>query len=296
MILAFDDQDSFSYAQSAWSWVDKEDVNKFTLVTEPDQCYVGDNRSPFLVESIQFDPNTLSAKLKAEEKEWKDIAHSFKLHVGHEYIDPSTANVTHPHLKRAGNKVMDMTHSFNSELFNYAKDSKETAGMALSANAEITTGGSIISDFDIETKFFIPVDLSITIHPQALHADFLLTLNADGTLGKGLDYALKPEIEIPVGALNIKKILEIGPFVTMGVHLGASGLEGTSTVTTGARATVEDAAKVQVKLRHPEENGISGWTPKFEKIAPEFSATIGGSLRAWAELGITIKAEAFGSK
>lgn len=293
MNLVFKDMDSFSYAQSAWDWVNKEDINKFTLVTEPNQCYDGDNRSPYLVRDITFDPQTLTARLHAEEKEWADIAHTFKLHLGHEYINPISVNVTHPHLKR-GDHVLDLTHDFNLPLFNFGPD--ETPGISLSADAQISTGGQIISDFDIETKWFIPRDVKLSIRPQGLQALFQLNLQANGKLGKDLDYALKPEIEIPVMALNIKGILEIGPFVTMGVHLGASALEGTASFKTGARAFIEDTASVNVQLRHPEENGISGWTPRFEKLDTEISASIHGSVKAWAELGIIIKAEAFGSE
>jgi hypothetical protein len=80
----------------------------------------------------------------------------------------------------------------------------------------------------------------------------------------------------------------------MGVHLGASALSGTASVQTGARASIDDSASINLKLRHPEDNGISGWTPHFEKLDTEISASIHGSVKAWAELGITIKAEAFG--
>lgn len=295
MRLEFQDKDSFSYAKSAWDWVNKVDINRFTVVTEPDQCYKGDNRSPYLVKDIQFDANKLTASLHAEEKDWADVADEFHLKLRHEYVDPDTANITHPHLHRRDDKVMDISHSFNQNLFSFGKDSSETAGLSLSADAEISTGGHIIADFDIEKKLgFIPTDVKINIHPQGVHGDFLLKLKADGHLGKGLDYTLKPEIEIPVSALNIKGILEVGPFVTMGVHLGATGITGTAELSTGARATIDDSAEVKVKLRHPDENSISGWTPHFEKIEPQFSANIGGSVRAWAELGVEIKVEVFG--
>ncbi|PSN65344.1 hypothetical protein BS50DRAFT_589756 [Corynespora cassiicola Philippines] len=295
MIIEFSDAESLKFAKESWKWIDDKDINHFTLVTEPDQCYPGDNRSPYVVSDIKFDENKLMATITAEEKPWEKVAKNFKLHVGHEYVNPATANVTHPHLKRAEGKTMDISHSFNANLFEYAKDSSETKGMALSADAEITTAGAIVADFDLEVALFIPKDLSIKISPQDVTADFILSLTADGTLGKALDWTMKPEIEIPIGAINIKKILEIGPFVTMGVHFGSSALEGTGTMKAGAKAKLSNDAHVDVKLRHPEENSIDGWKPEFEKIDPTFSAEIGGDVRAWGELGITIKAEAFGA-
>jgi hypothetical protein len=298
IILEFSDKESLAFAQSAWTWIDKNDVNHFTLVTEPNQCYEGDDRSPYLVSAVKFDEATLTATIDAVEKEWHEVSEEFTLHLGHEYVNPTTANVTHPHLRRRGDEgsTMDISHSFNAELFNFAKDSSETAGMSLSANAEMTTAGSLVADFDIEKKFgFIPEDISIKIRPQDVTADLLLSLNVDGTLGKAIDWTMKPEIEIPVGALNIKKLLEIGPFVTIGVHFGSSALEGTGTMSAGVRGKLKNEAEVSVKLRHPEENSISNWQPDFEKIDPAFSAEIGGDVRAWSELGIRIQAKALGS-
>lgn len=296
MNLQFSDKESFQYAKSAWDWVNSQDINHFTLVTEPDQCYKGDNRSPYLVTDVNFDDKTLTANLHAEEKEWAELAHTFKLHLGHEYIDPSKVDMTHPHLVRREDSVLDLTHDWNLHLFDYAANSGETAGLKVTADAQISTGGQIISDFDLETKWFIPTDVKLEIRPQGLHALLQLKLAAEGKLGKPLDYALQPEIEIPVLALNIKGVLEIGPFVTMGVHFGSTALEGTASVTTGAKASIDDSARINLKLRDHEDNGISGWTPQLERIDTEISASIHGSVKAWAELGITIKAEAFGSK
>lgn len=297
MILEFKDQESFDYASSAWEWVNKEDVNSFTLVTEPDQCYKGDNRSPYLVSNIKFDKEKLMANVAAEEKEWADIAHTFHLKLGHQHVPAATANVTHPHLTRRENSDMDISHTFNGELFNFAVDSLTTMGMAMSADAEITTSGHIIADFDIQRKaFVIPEDINISIKPQDVNALFKLTLNADGTLGKAIDWSMTPEIDIPIAALNIKGILQIGPFVTVGVHFGSSALSGTGDITTGAKGSLDNAAEVQIKLRHPEENSFANWTPKIDKIDPVFSAEFTGDLKAWAELAVIIKAEAFGRK
>ncbi|KAF2262572.1 hypothetical protein CC78DRAFT_618471 [Lojkania enalia] len=293
--IEFNDKPSFKYAKYAWEWVNKEDENKFTLVTKPNQCYYGDDRTPYLVSDINFDESKLLAKLTAKERPWGEVAHTFRLTLNHEVLDPDTVNVTHPHLmhmKRA-TKTMDLSHSFNQNLFKFNKGGA-VGEIDVSADASITTGGQIIADLDIEYKWFIPTDLKINIRPQGVNAEFLLSLQADGRLGNPIDWALKPEIEIPVGALNIKGILEIGPFVTMGVHYGSTALEGTARASIGARATIDDSATVDVKLRHPSDNRISGWTPHFEKIDPTFSAQIGGNVKAWAELGIQIKAEALG--
>ncbi|KAF2113067.1 hypothetical protein BDV96DRAFT_150636 [Lophiotrema nucula] len=292
MKIEFNDNDSFEYAKDTWDWVNQEDDNKFTVVTKPNQCFEGDDRTPYLVYDISFDASKLLAKLSAKERPWGEIAHTFRLTLSHETLDPDTANVTHPHLMPRATKTMDLTHDFNQNLFHF--ESAETNGLEVSADAQIHTGGQIIADLDVDYKWFIPTDLKINIHPSGVHGDLLLSLTADGKLGTPIDWALKPEIEIPVAALNIKGILEIGPFVTMGVHFGSSAIEGHAKATVGARAVVDDTAVVEVKLRHPDDNEISGWTPHFEKIDPTFTASLTASMKAWAELGIMIKAEVLG--
>ncbi|KAF1929850.1 uncharacterized protein M421DRAFT_4280 [Didymella exigua CBS 183.55] len=297
MILEFSDTDSLKYAKSAWKWIDDADINHFTLVTEPDMCYKGDNRSPYLVSAIKFDDTKLTAEITAEEKPWNEIAQSFSLNLGHEFVDPATANVTHPHLAPRGDDgtQMDISHTFKGNLFNYAKDSKETAGMALSADLELITEGTIVADFDVKKNWLgIPNDATINIHPQGVNGLMKLQLSADGKLGKELQWDMKPEISIPVQALKIAGILEIGPFITIGVHLGSSALEGTSEMSVGAKAKIKDEAKVDVRLTKPEENNFSGWEPDFEKVEPVFSGEINGNVRAWSELGVQLKAEVFG--
>lgn len=300
MVLEFSDKGSLSYAKSAWKWIDEAAVNHFVLVTGPDMCYKGDNRSPYLVSSIKFDDAKLSAEIIAEEKPWEEIAQDFTLNLGHEYVNPATASATHPHLTRRQDegKPMDISRTFSRSLFNYTKDSRETSGLSLSANVDLTTGGSIIADFEIikSSLLNIPKDAKLTIHPQGLNAIMALRLGADGRLGKAFQWDMKPQIEIPVQALKIKGILEIGPFITMGVHVETSDLAGTASLSVGAKATIKDNAKIDVRLGKPEENSISGWQPEFQKVDPTFSAEISGGVRAWNELGVQLKVEVLGSK
>lgn len=294
MTMTFQDQKSFDYAQKQWKWVDDEDINHFILVTEPDQCYQGDDRSPYLVKTINFDKSRLTACLKAEEVSWKDVAQNFHLSTTHEYVNPDTANITHPHLVRKDEDAkFDLTMNYDQPIFNFPKESDQTSGLSLSANAKISTGGSMVADFEIDTFLGFPTDVSLKVYPQGVYGQIMLELNADGTLGKPLDWALTPEIEIPVGALNIKGILELGPYITMGVHLGTSALTGTATWSAGAKASLKDSAEVNAVLLGDGENSIKDWDPIFEKIDPTFSAEIGGNVKAWGELGVQFKAEVF---
>lgn len=295
MTLTFQDQASYNYAEKQWKWVDDEDVNHFILVTEPDQCYQGDDRSPYLVKTIQFNKSKLTACLKAEEVEWKDVAQNFHLSTSHEYVDPNTANITHPHLvKKDEDAKFDLTMNYDQPIFSYKKESDETYGLNLNAHAKISTGGSMVADFEIDTFWGFPTDVSMRVYPQGVYGQIMLNLDADGTLGKPLDWSMKPEIEIPVGALHIKGLLDLGPYITMGVHFGSSALQGTASWSAGAKASLKDSAEVKVVLLGDGDNSIKDWDPVFEKVDPTFSAQIGGNAKAWGELGVQFQAEVLG--
>ncbi|KAF2876394.1 hypothetical protein BDV95DRAFT_602381 [Massariosphaeria phaeospora] len=294
MAIEFSDKESFDHAKAMWSWVDEKDINHFTLVTEPNQCHDGDNRSPYLVESIQFDDANLKAIVKADEKEWSEMAHTFRLQVNHEFVEPSTADVTHPHLTRRGKegKPFDITTSFNGELFKFGNDSGETTGLELTANAEVALRGKIIADFDIDVGFFKIKSAKLTIRPQDVSVDFLLSLNAAGKLGKKFEYTAA-EIEIPISGFSIFKVLEIGPQVNMGINFASSAIEGHASIKAGARAKINNAAFVDVNMADGHDNKIEGWKPDTEPIAPEISAEIGANVRAWAEIAVQFEASAF---
>ncbi|KAF2702901.1 hypothetical protein K504DRAFT_188279 [Pleomassaria siparia CBS 279.74] len=332
IVMEFSDQESFEYALSAWDWVNKEDVNKFTLVTEPDQCYKGDNRSPYLVKTITFDKENFTANVQAEEQEWSKVARNFRLNLGHQPVPPATANVTHPHLqRREAGKEFDIAHSFNGNLFNFDVQSPTTAGMAMNADAEITTAGRILSDFDIvmesvtdiidkipnpdiklpdiklpdlnpfdkraaglKREVGLPKDVKLTITPQDVTASFLLKLHADGTLGKPLDWSMSPAIDIPIYGFKVGGIIEIGPFLTMSAHYGSTALEGTGDLKMGANGTLDNSAKLSVQMTDVTKNSFENWTPKITGIEPTFSAEFTGNMKAWAELALVIKAEVMG--
>ncbi|KAF2645738.1 hypothetical protein P280DRAFT_545663 [Massarina eburnea CBS 473.64] len=299
MILEFNDKDQFTYAQKKWQWIDEKDPNHFVLVTEESQCYAGDDRSPYLVKNIVFDDSKLTATVDGEERPWAEVAQEFDLNVGHTYVDPATVNVTHPQLlkHKREDKKFSLAMSYDKPIFEYKKDSKETAGMRISANAKIETGGNMIADFSIhKSKIMkIPEGVDITIKPQGAWGQLLLTLQLDGKLGKAFDWSLKPNIGIPVGGFKIANIVEIGPIAEMGLHFGSTALEGVATFSTGAKAKLKDSAVATFKMNDKSKNGVNNdWAPTFEKVDPRFTAEIKGGVKAWAELSFKVKAEALG--
>ncbi|KAF1958082.1 hypothetical protein CC80DRAFT_534543 [Byssothecium circinans] len=298
MSMTFSDKAGFDAAQKKWKWVDEKDINHFIIITEMDQCYKGDDRSPYLVKSVAFDEATLTAKVDGAEQPWKDVVKKASLKISNEYVNPDTVNVTHPHLIRRDSSKLSLAMSKSVTLFDWKKDSKETAGLGIKANVHVQTGGAIMTDLDLEWgKAFgfipspIPEGIKADLKPSGLWGSILLGLELDGKLGKEINFA-GAEIEIPVAGFKIAKIISIGPMAGVGVHFGSSAIEGHAQVSVGSKAKIPDSAVAHFESKDKSKNKLDGWKPTFEKLEPRFTAEIKAGLKAWAELSFKVKAEA----
>jgi hypothetical protein len=296
MSMTFNDKASFDAAQSKWKWVDEKDINHFILITEMDQCYKGDDRSPYLVNGVTWDEATLTAKVDGAEQPWKDVVSTGHLKINSEYVDPSKANVTHPQLIRRDGKKLSLNYDKSFTLFDYKKDSKESAGLGIKANVHLQTGGAIMTDLDVEFKKIlgvptIPKGIKADMKPQGLWGSILLGLELDGKLGKPIDFA-GAEIDIPVAGFSIAKIISVGPMASIGVHFGSTAIEGTAQVSVGTKAKIPDNSVAHYESSDKNKNKLDGWKPEFEKLDPRFTAEVKAGMKAWAELSFKVKASA----
>jgi hypothetical protein len=298
VVLEFNEKSLYDSAHSKWLWLDAKPINHFILVTEAGQCYSSDDRSPYTVKGIKWDDSKLTATIDGEERPWEEVADEFDLKVSHTYVDPATVNITHPHLMhKRDDKTFDLKLDWNKPLFEFKKDSKESAGLGISANAHVTTGGSLLVDFEAtkKHKLSLPSGVDIKIHPKGAWGQLLLSLQLDGKLGKPIDWELPAKIQIPVGGFSIFNIVTIGPIVEMGIHFGTTALEGVATFSTGAKAKLKDSAEATFSMKDSSKNGVNNdWEPSFEQVDPRFSAEIKGGVKAWAELSFKVEAVALG--
>lgn len=82
MTLAFEDDSYFAYAQRMWDWVNGADNYTFIMVAGQGDCGNNTRRLPYLVSTIAYDEERNTARLTAIMGSWKDLLHSYELHVG----------------------------------------------------------------------------------------------------------------------------------------------------------------------------------------------------------------------
>ncbi|PVH95485.1 hypothetical protein DM02DRAFT_148680 [Periconia macrospinosa] len=291
--MVFSEKATFAAAQKKWEWVDDKDVNNFILVTEMDQCYKGDDRSPYQVKGMKFDEATLTVNIDGAEVPWEVIS-TGELKITNEYVDPKTVAQTHPQLIRRDEKSLNLKMDKSFTLFEWKKDSKESAGLGIKANVHVQTGGAILADIGLKWGGWFGAEFqgfTADFKPKDLWGSILLGLELDGKLGKPIDFAAAA-VDIPVGGFTIAKVFSVGPMAGVGVHFGSTAIEGTAQVSVGAKATIPNNAIAHFESKDTKKNKVENWKPGFEKLDPRFTAEVKAGLKTWAELSFKLKATA----
>lgn len=255
--MTFSQKADFDAAQKRWKWVDEKDVNNFILVTEMEQCYKGDDRSPYLVKSMAFDEATLSVNVDGTEQPW-EVVKTGQIKITNQWVDPTTVAQTHPQLVRRGEKTLNLAMDKSFTLFDWKKESKDTAGLGIKANVHLQTGGAILADIDLKWEGKIiktPKGFTADFKPRDLFGQIILGLEVDGKLGKPINFDAAA-IDIPVGGFSIAKIISVGPMAGVGIHFGSTAIEGTAQVSVGAKAKIPNNAIAHFESQDSKKNKV----------------------------------------
>jgi len=204
LILDFKETKAFQYARNAWGWVKLADDYNFILVASAEACEPESRRDPFLVKDISFDETSNRITMRAEKKEWEDIAVQYSFKVKNEPLPPSR-------MMKRGGKTLNLAHDFSRSLFN-VKYKGLDIGISCS---DCGTEGTLLIDVDTKTNFLgIPTGASMSVTPQNLAAIMQLSLQLSGKLGS--DYVKELNVvSVPITGIGIGSFFKIGLFVTV---------------------------------------------------------------------------------
>lgn len=282
--LGFNTRSEYQRALATWSWVALQDDRTITMFMLTDT-----DISPVYVHDIVTDASQLTIGLMTSNATWSSVSQESTLDIG---CYSQHANGAHDNAQSA--RDVDKSYSatidqvFNRNLFDLGKEDSKTAGLAISANAVLELKGILTFSVHQKARLFQPSELSVTVHPSGLVCSLAMSIAASGRLGTELG-PFGPTIDIPFPAagINIPKILSFGPYIRAGIQLSASAIEGTASMSFGAKTVLPDTAGIQFDFK-AKQNQVTthDWTPRIEKIAPQFSAEISASLKSWVELSI----------
>ena len=285
MTLAFKDDATFAYAQKVWDWVNGADDHTFIMVAGIGDCGWNTERRPFSVSKITYDEDRNIARLTAELSDWKSIAHTYDLHVGHVPLTDSQL----PARDVSKDVSLDVSTVFPFGV----KVTQDGLSSALECSKCGTTG-QINIELKLSTKAFIPTGASMRMSPNGVSAKAELKLTASGELTKSISFK-KTVASIPLNSIKIPgDILNIGPFLDVAVGFEVSAVTGSASITGGAIVTIPDSAIVELDLLNPSKNKFSGWGPSVDTIPITVDAKISGAVQIFAQPALKLVAEAIG--
>jgi hypothetical protein len=148
-------------------------------------------------------------------------------------------------------------------------------------------------EFKISQKLFIPTGASMKIKPKGVSAIAQIKLSGSGDLTGSLskDFDI---IEIPISALTIPGVLDLGPFLTLAVGYEIGPISLSAGIQSGASMKLSDDAILEADLLNPEENKFSGWEPEVDALPVRVDAAITGAAAVFLKPKLELQAEALG--
>ncbi|KAG8532995.1 uncharacterized protein KY384_001777 [Bacidia gigantensis] len=288
LVLTFEDDSAFTYAQKVWDWVNGADNHTFLMVAGKGDCGDNDRRIPYSISSIAYDVAQKTARLTGNTGNWKDLIHTYELRVG-KISSPDDVG-----LKRR-DYTKDASFDFNQ---NFDTKVKVKTGPVF---AELVcdpcyTAGTLDMELIIKTKFLVPVDLQFRVVPHGLksHASFKFEVASD--FGSKFDGGDKVSLaKIPLAGVTIPgDILTIGPVIDVQAGIEITGFEGGVSFRTGFTGSLPDSAILNADLLHPDNNEFSGWTPKIDTEPLIAQARVAAYVKLFLDPTLALEAEALG--
>ncbi|KAF2093685.1 hypothetical protein NA57DRAFT_81188 [Rhizodiscina lignyota] len=286
LALGFESDSSFAYAKGVWDWVNGADNHTFLLVAGAGDCGRNSRRIPYQVSSISYDEARNVAHLHGTEGSWKDLAHTYEMHVGR----------------------VPMSDSFNVTKRDYTKDETMDLNHDLSFQTTVSTGplsgtlvcnpcgttGTMDFDFTIKTTLLIPTDVQLQMQLQGVSAYASIKLTATSNFGTKIPVFRKSLFKIPLDGISIPEILTFGPAIDIQVGADFTPFEGSISLLTGATATIPDDSFVQVDLLDPSNDQGSGWSPSISTQDTTIQAQADMDLKAFFMPSLELEAEVLG--
>ena len=285
MTIAFKDDATFEKAKEAWDWANGADNRSFIMVTGMGDCGWNDQRQPYVVRNLQYDEVKNVAHLIGEPKDWKEIAQSYDLVVGH--IPGNETWLTKRDLSKTLSVPLSLEFPFALELGADGLSSKlECSDCGLSGHFNI--------ELRISTWLGIPKGASVKLSPSGVKAIAKLEWSLSGELTKDFEREWTPASFPTPASIEIPHIVEIGPVIDLIVGVALKALKAQATVSGGATASLPDSAIVELNLLNPTENQFSGWLPTVKPLPFEVDARISAGLETYFATALELKAEALG--
>lgn len=292
--LTFEDDASFAYAQRVWDWVNGADNHNFLMVTGRGDCGDNANRIPYLVSKLAYDEDRNIARLTARTGEWKELVHTYELHVGS--VPLSSADLGLERRDYTKDAALSLAQDFRSKF-------KVKTGPVYGELVcdPCNTSGRLKFQFVIKATLGIPTGFQLRIAPEGVKAAATINLNVASDYGLKWD---KPTIgdqwtlgKVPLSGVSIPGgILTIGPVLDLQLGWELALFEIGFSYRFGATASLPDSAILQADLLSPSNNEFSGWAPKLASDGFSAQGRVSAYGKVFVNPALQLEAEALGRR
>ncbi|KAL9125415.1 MAG: hypothetical protein Q9217_005382 [Psora testacea] len=288
LVLKFEDDSSFAYAQRVWDWVNGADNHTFLMVTGKGDCGDDSPRAPYLVSSIAYNEEGNIARLSATTGPWKDFAHTYELHVGRV---PMSSDLG---LKRR-DYTKDVSMNLASDFRTKIKMGTDSAWGELTCNP-CDLAGRMKFEFVIKTRLKIPVGFRLRMAPEGVKARAKIGFGIGAAFDSKKTIVEKKSIyKIPLAGVSIPGgILTLGPVLDIQGGVEVTGFELGAKFSAGATATLPDTAVLQADLLSPQNNEFSSWVPTITAEEPSVEVKGSAIIALFIDPALQLEAEALG--
>lgn len=267
--ITFADSPSYQNAKQSWDWLNQHDAHEvIVIITGNYPGCEGDDRTPYLAQTVAFDDGTLTATFSAVQKAWGDAIDIYELHLSSTGIFGPVTNNAQRLRPRDVNGSISLNHDFSNT--NFYKTSVNGTDISLDCT---TCGiqGSLDYDINISSVF---LDLSgfVRLTPNHVAAFATLALSASADLTEELPFPNEPILQVPLGEAFDVGIVSVGPTLEVDAFGMVSALSAKLSASAGIRIDIPQKSIAQIGVGGYSSN-FSGWTPQFSLIPPQLDAS-----------------------
>ncbi|PYH42694.1 uncharacterized protein BP01DRAFT_302482 [Aspergillus saccharolyticus JOP 1030-1] len=299
--VAFSDSASYTYAKSAWSWLNEADPHYVLLVAGAGQCGWNTARQPFIMTGASFRDNVNTARFTGNVTEWQNSVSEFSLRIAKAETDDQIAIAKRGTTKKRGTGTKDSTIDIAKDFSFSDKSLFDKDSASLSAGCSTCkTSGKFDMVFEYSTSVLSLLGsekASVTLTPSNVSAYLEPQLQLSGNLTKS-EADEVDLVTIPIDGISIAKIATIGPMVKIALGWSVGPLDGEATIGMGVEIDVSDSAKAELSFDQSAKNEFSfdqsGWSPTVTTKDFTLDAKLEANVEIYGKVSVEIEFDILG--
>lgn len=301
MVFKFKDGASLQTAKDSWSWVNERDAHTFILITADGECGSDENpRQPYHVDSVEYDETANTARLRATQKTWKEVAHTFDLEFG------TVAMHAQPEQASGGAHQLVRRQSFDKSLeYNLGANHtgplfdgrlpRSILGVKLDC-VECVSRGKVLVSGKVSLEDGVQKELKASVQIVDLYWSYKVASEGVAREYVSVSYTLTPVrtgLDIPLEGISIPHVTSLGLFFKVKPGVGVRNFVGELNFTAGATFSAPGTTQFEVDFLNMQKPLLTGWQPQLEKQPVVAGGKWEGEFQVYTQYALCLESTIF---